>query len=131
LYGPELGATAAGDGDNDGDEPLDSFGTRLVKAGHKVSLYIFKRLLGLLNLVNQPFYTADEIKSFRTMGLEPGKISPKTSSVSLFIDLQIKGIKLLGFKDRGELRFEDNVKHSQFIYPDELVSFDRRLLYSY
>ena len=56
---------------------------------------------------------------------------PRRSSVSLFIDLQIKGIKLLGFKDRSELRFEDNVKHSQFIYPDEMVSFDRRLLYSY
>lgn len=32
------------------------------------------------------------------------------------------GIKLLGFKDRSELRFEDNVKHSLFIYPDEMVS---------
>jgi hypothetical protein len=31
------------------------------------------------------------------------------------------GIKLLGFKDRSELRFEDNIKHSHFIYPDELV----------
>ena len=49
------------------------------------------------------------------------KSFPKTSSVSSFIDLRIKGIKLLGFKDRSELRFEDNIKHSQFIYPDELV----------
>lgn len=31
------------------------------------------------------------------------------------------GIKLLGFKDRSELTFEDNVKHSYFIYPDEMV----------
>jgi hypothetical protein len=31
------------------------------------------------------------------------------------------GIKLLGFKDREELAFEDNIKHSQFIYPDEMV----------
>lgn len=30
-------------------------------------------------------------------------------------------IKLLGFKDRKELAFEDNVKHSYFIYPDEMV----------
>lgn len=29
------------------------------------------------------------------------------------------GLKLLGFKDRSELRFEDNVKHSLFIYPNE------------
>ena len=76
LYGPELGATAAGDEDNDGDgdESQGSFGTRLVKVGHKVKLYIFNRLSGLLNF-NQPFYTADEIRSFRTMGLEPGTFS--------------------------------------------------------
>ena len=30
-------------------------------------------------------------------------------------------IKLLGFKDESELAFEDNVKHSFFIYPDEMV----------
>ena len=132
MYGPELGATAAGDEDNDGDEPLGSFGTRLVKAGHKVKFHIFKRVLGLLNLVNQPFYTADEIRSFRTLGLEPGKIFWGHRPFHyLFIDLQTKGIKILGFKDLSELRFEDNIKHSQFIYPDELVSSDRRLLYSY
>lgn len=49
----------------------------------------------------RPFYTAEEVQSFRTLGLEPG-------------------IKLLGFKDKRELAFEDNVKHSVFIYPDEL-----------
>lgn len=38
--------------------------------------------------------------SLRTLDLEPG-------------------IKLLGFKDRSELAFEDNVRHSLFIYPDE------------
>ncbi|KAG6888008.1 hypothetical protein C0992_009921 [Termitomyces sp. T32_za158] len=31
------------------------------------------------------------------------------------------GIKLLGFKDRNELAFEDNIKHSHFIYPDEMT----------
>lgn len=40
---------------------------------------------------------------------------------SLMLCLLILGIKLLGFKDRSELRFEDNVKHSLFIYPDEMV----------
>lgn len=74
MYGPELGAPAAGDDDDDGDESQGSFGARLVRAGQKVNLYIFKRLLGSLSLVHQPFYTADEIRSFRTMGLEPGKI---------------------------------------------------------
>ena len=48
----------------------------------------------------QVFYTADEVRSFRTLDLEPG-------------------LKLLGFKDRSELAFEDNVRHSTFIYPDE------------
>ena len=38
--------------------------------------------------------------SLRTLDLEPG-------------------IKLLGFKDRSELTFDDNVRHSLFIYPDE------------
>lgn len=36
-------------------------------------------------------------------------------------DSILSGLKLLGFKDKEELRFEDNVKHSQFIYPDEMV----------
>jgi len=33
-----------------------------------------------------------------------------------------QGIQLLGFKDHSELLFEDNIKHSTFIYPDENVS---------
>lgn len=37
------------------------------------------------------------------------------------IGLMLPGLKLLGFKDRSELQFEDNIKHSLFIYPDELV----------
>ncbi len=40
------------------------------------------------------------MRSLRTLDLEPS-------------------IKLLGFKDRSELAFEDNVRHSFFIYPDE------------
>ncbi|KAJ3862177.1 SPOC like C-terminal domain-containing protein [Lentinula novae-zelandiae] len=48
----------------------------------------------------RPFYTADEMRSFRTLGLEPG-------------------LKLLGFKPRDTLKFEDNVKHSLFLYPEE------------
>ena len=31
------------------------------------------------------------------------------------------GLKLLGFKSRKELSFDDNIKHSYFIYPDEMV----------
>lgn len=44
----------------------------------------------------------------------------KASSIVLGFTC-IAGIKLLGFKDTKELAFEDNVKHSLFIYPDELV----------
>jgi hypothetical protein len=33
-------------------------------------------------------------------------------------------IKLLGFKTRKSLQPEDNVKHSVFIYPDEMVYID-------
>ncbi|KAF7302176.1 SAP domain-containing protein [Mycena indigotica] len=74
VYG--MGVTSGGD-DADGNE-------RPAKPGQR------------------PFYNAEEIRSFRTLGLEPS-------------------IKLLGFKDLSELKFEDNVKHSLFIYPDELT----------
>ena len=42
MYGPELGASAAADEDDDEDES-GGFGTRLVKAGHRVSLCIFEK----------------------------------------------------------------------------------------
>ncbi|ETW82733.1 hypothetical protein HETIRDRAFT_157084 [Heterobasidion irregulare TC 32-1] len=78
VFGMTLGATG-----DDQDAP-GGFGTRAVGVGKRV------------------FYTADEVRSFRTLGLEPG-------------------IKLLGFKDRDDLAFEDNVRHSTFIYPDEMA----------
>ncbi|KAF9048932.1 SPOC like C-terminal domain-containing protein [Panaeolus papilionaceus] len=81
IYGPDLGAGAGADTVDGGS--TEKVGVRVVKAGRR------------------PFYTAEEVRSFRTLGLEPG-------------------IKLLGFKDRDELRIEDNVKHSQFIFPDEM-----------
>ncbi|KDQ58968.1 hypothetical protein JAAARDRAFT_33696 [Jaapia argillacea MUCL 33604] len=85
MFGMDLGATGAdedGDGEEEGGAEL-GYGARVVKAGSRV------------------FYTAEEVREFRTMGLEPG-------------------IKLLGFKDRSELTFEDNTRHSTFIYPDEM-----------
>ncbi|KAJ3554418.1 hypothetical protein NM688_g3122 [Phlebia brevispora] len=85
LYGMSLGETAAAPEQVD-EESMDITGggaARTVPLGNKV------------------FYTADEIKSFRTLGLDPG-------------------LKLLGFKSRKELVFEDNIKHSVFIYPDEM-----------
>ncbi|KAJ8592867.1 Ku DNA-binding complex, Ku70 subunit [Rhizopogon salebrosus TDB-379] len=82
VYGMSLGAPAAEDVSDEEGEGADTV-CRTVPLGKR------------------PFYTADEIRSFRTLDLEPG-------------------IKLLGFKDRKELVFEDNVKHSVFIHPDEL-----------
>ncbi|KAJ7755905.1 SPOC like C-terminal domain-containing protein [Mycena metata] len=76
VYGMDVGAAA--------DDDDDTGGTRVVQPGQR------------------PFYTAEDIRSFRTLGREPG-------------------VKLLGFKDRSELLFEDNIKHSQFIYPDEMT----------
>ncbi|EIW57977.1 ku70-like protein [Trametes versicolor FP-101664 SS1] len=85
LYGMDLGAPSAEvDGEEGQDAKTSDVGTRAVQLGSRV------------------FYTADEVRSFRTLGLEPG-------------------IKLLGFKDRSELAFEDNVKHSVFVYPDEMT----------
>ncbi|KAJ6561453.1 SPOC like C-terminal domain-containing protein [Mycena vulgaris] len=75
VFGMEVGGSG---------EDEDNVGTRVVEPGQR------------------PFYTADDIRSFRTLGREPG-------------------LKLLGFKDRSELLFEDNIKHSQFIYPDEMT----------
>ncbi|KAJ3935286.1 MAG: SPOC like C-terminal domain-containing protein [Lentinula lateritia] len=67
---------------NDDAEDDSMAATKVVKSGQR------------------PFYTADEMRSFRTLGLEPG-------------------LKLLGFKPRDTLKFEDNVKHSLFLYPEE------------
>ncbi|THU98368.1 Ku DNA-binding complex Ku70 subunit [Dendrothele bispora CBS 962.96] len=77
LYGMAVG----GAGEDD-ENPTSS--TRAVKAGQR------------------PFYTAEELRSLRTLGMEPS-------------------IKLLGFKDQSSLAFEDNTKHSVFIYPDDFT----------
>ncbi|PVG04448.1 Ku DNA-binding complex, Ku70 subunit [Serendipita vermifera] len=51
---------------------------------------------------SQIYYTADDVRNFRTLGMEPG-------------------IKILGFKDADTLAFEDNIKHSYFIYPNDSI----------
>ncbi|CCL99933.1 uncharacterized protein FIBRA_01958 [Fibroporia radiculosa] len=83
LYGLQLGATVAAEEAEVASDDEGGTSARVVSLNSRV------------------FYTADEVRSFRNMGLDPG-------------------IKLLGFKDRSELAFEDNVKHSLFIYPDEM-----------
>ncbi|KAF9231369.1 SPOC like C-terminal domain-containing protein [Melanogaster broomeanus] len=81
VFGGKLGAAPADASEE--EEDISMAASRTVKAGHR------------------PFYTADEIRSFRTCDLEPG-------------------LKLLGFKNKSDLTFEDNIKHSLFVYPDEL-----------
>ena len=76
-------------------------------------------------LGSRVFYTADEVRSFRTIGLEPGALrarSPSDDQLTPWL-----GIKLLGFKSRKDLAFEDNIKHSLFIYPDEMVRLPLRI----
>ncbi|KZP10481.1 Ku DNA-binding complex, Ku70 subunit [Athelia psychrophila] len=83
LFGMSLGATAAAADDEDEEGDGSAGHTRTVPAG------------------SRPYFTAEDVRDFRTLGLEPG-------------------IRLLGFKDASELRFEDQVKHSLFLYPDEM-----------
>ncbi|KAL0063987.1 ATP-dependent DNA helicase II subunit 1 [Marasmius tenuissimus] len=85
VYGMGLGVPSGGKGGDEDEEEDDSLAaTRTVETGKR------------------PFYTTEEVRNFRTLGMNPV-------------------IKLLGFKDRSELAFEDNIKHSVFIYPDEMV----------
>ncbi|KAJ7598810.1 SPOC like C-terminal domain-containing protein [Mycena floridula] len=84
MFGPSVGAAGADD-DGEGEH---------------------EKTTGFLPVIRappgkRPLFTAEEVRSFRAVGLEPS-------------------IKLLGFKNEGELLFEDNVKHSLFIYPDEM-----------
>lgn len=48
-------------------------------------------------------FTPEEITKLKTSGIGPG-------------------LKVLGYKDRSELRFWENVKHSVFIFPSDAVS---------
>ncbi|KAK1219462.1 ATP-dependent DNA helicase II subunit 1 [Marasmius sp. AFHP31] len=84
VYGMGLGVPSGGKGGDEEEEDDSLAATRTVETGKR------------------PFYTAEEVRDFRTLGMNPV-------------------IKLLGFKDRTELAFEDNIKHSVFIYPDEMA----------
>jgi len=73
----------------------------------------------ILSQSYKPFYTADEVRAFRSLKLETGVILAFIFPIPLTFP---QGIQLLGFKNLSELLFEDNIKHSTFIYPDEDVS---------
>jgi hypothetical protein len=48
-------------------------GVRVVKPGSRVSISLESLSLSVIYLA-QPFYTAEEIRSFRTLDLEPGLV---------------------------------------------------------
>lgn len=70
LFGPDLGSGA--DDEATSQEANDDFGTRVVKAGSRVSCSLLEATNEINDLHPQPFYTAEEVRSFRTLGLEPG-----------------------------------------------------------
>jgi ATP-dependent DNA helicase 2 subunit 1 len=55
--------------------------------------------------------------SFRTLGTSFPSLPP----IRYYWAHGSAIIKFLGFIDESELAFEDNVKHSFFVYPDEMV----------
>ena len=125
VYGMSLGATAADAEDEDGEGA--GVGIRLVPVGKRVSrfkfLFIGKSLL-VLTVRIKPFFTAEDVRAFRTLGLGPSTsfthfLGPVPAIY--WLTGSYLAIKLLGFKDQSELAFEDNIKHSFFIYPDEIV----------
>lgn len=61
LYGMELGAPSAEEGGDDEGGKQPEAGVRSVPLGSRV------------------FYTADEVRSFRTVGLEPGALGGSDS----------------------------------------------------
>jgi hypothetical protein len=67
----------------------------------------------------QPFFTAEDVRSFRTLGLDPRRLHHFLSGFNS--TSHHDGMQPSGFKDESELAFEGNVKHSFFLYPDEMA----------
>lgn len=120
ALGAALAAAPAND-DGDDDENDGDDNVRLVKKGKRVR-FLWRHRKVVNSRVTQPavFYCrrAQVFPHDGSRARYVGQVSqPRCRSLSPFI-----GLKLLGFKDRSELAFEDNTKHSLFIYPDEMVS---------
>ena len=115
LFGTALGDSAIKGNEDEGVGP-DELGTRMVEHGECVSVNGCLQLSASQSY--KPFYTADEVRAFRSLGLETGMIQAFATAPTSDV---FQGIQLLGFKNYSELLFEDNVKHSAFIYPDEDV----------
>ena len=62
------------------------------------------------------------MKSSPSVPLDWSRVrAPCWSSAPAALTFDHVEIKLLGFKSRKEFKFEHNIKHSFFIYPDEMV----------
>ncbi|KAJ7886723.1 SPOC like C-terminal domain-containing protein [Mycena leptocephala] len=64
---------------------------------------------------------AEVDKTKMVYGMETGGTRVVQPGQRHFTRPKTYGLKLLGFKDRSELQFEDNIKHSLFVYPDEMT----------
>ena len=116
LFGTVSGDSAVKGNEEDEGVGPDELGTRMVEHGECVSVNVCLQLSASQSY--KPFYTADEVRAFRSLGLETGMIPTFATAPTSDV---FQGIQLLGFKNYSELLFEDNVKHSTFIYPDEDV----------
>ena len=76
LFGTMLGDAAIKDDEEDGVQP-DELGTRMVEHGECVSTNGCPKLHTSQSY--KPFYTADEIRAFRSLGLETGMILALTT----------------------------------------------------
>lgn len=95
--------------------------TRRVKLGHRVQLLRFWLEDGELNGIHSRSIPRMKYGLSVLWTLNP--VIPAPSPIVLHVHIITSlGLKLLGFKNKSEIAFEDNVKHALFIYPDELVN---------
>ena len=92
LFGMLGGSTTRGNEEDEGVE-LGDLGTRMVEHGERVSLITIPSLA--LVQPYKPFYTAEEVRTFRSLGLEPGMILTPGPPILLTFP---KGYSSLGSK---------------------------------
>lgn len=118
LFGGKLG-TGTADAE---DEEMKPSIAKTVKHGHRVKIVPDFVDNGVLN-------DCIHSRSIPRMRFGPSvlwTLNLVMPTLNLIVSyahiLPFPGLKLLGFKNKSEIAFEDNVKHALFIYPDELVN---------
>lgn len=91
LFGMLGGSTTRGNEEDEGVE-LDELGTRMVELGECVSMTIPSLVLAQ---PYKPFYTAEEVRAFRSFGLEAGMVLTPAPPILL---TSPKGYSSLGSK---------------------------------